>query len=106
MPTTKAELERHYQTRDGIIKSPGKFEGEPIWAPYFYDKGCEGLADIDDATDGGPVWGFIVRPEDRAEFLDVFEPDTYAVSLWESDAGFVYSAQLTREEYERLERDH
>lgn len=103
--TTKAELEREYNTANGIIKSPGKFEGEPIWAPYFWDKGLNGWADVDvgDGESEPAVWGFIIRDEDRSEFPDGFKLDTYAVSLWETDNGFVYTSQLTRAEYERLE---
>lgn len=26
-----------FTTKDGIIQDLGKFEGEPIWVPYFYD---------------------------------------------------------------------
>ncbi len=101
MTTTKAELERSYVTVDGIIRSPGKFEGEPIWAPYFYfGAGEYGFADFDG---GEGKLAFILSAEDRAEFPDAFKPDTYAVSLWESEQGFVYSSQLTRAEYEQLE---
>jgi hypothetical protein len=96
--TTKAELEREYVTVNGIIKSPGKFEGEPIWAPYFYEAATTCGADVD----LGPKWALKVEVFDRREFPGMLD-DVYAVSLWETDNGFVYSNQLTREEYERLE---
>lgn len=30
------------------ITNPGKFEGEPIFAPYLWDRALEGLSDYDD----------------------------------------------------------
>ena len=30
------------------ITQPGKFEGEPIFAPYFWDLALQGLSDRDD----------------------------------------------------------
>ena len=35
----------------GVITSPGKFEGEMVYAPYFYDLVMSGCADD---TDYGP----------------------------------------------------
>jgi len=31
------ELENEFKVEDGIIKNPGKFEGETLATPYFYD---------------------------------------------------------------------
>jgi len=33
---------------NGRITDPGKFEGEPIFAPYYWAMGLEGFADSDD----------------------------------------------------------
>ena len=27
-----------YRSRNGVITSPGKFEGEPLYAPYFWSR--------------------------------------------------------------------
>lgn len=32
------------------ITSPGKFEGEPIFAPYYWDLAMQGFADSDNGT--------------------------------------------------------
>ena len=49
-----------YQHTNGRITSPGKFEGEPIFAPHFWSQGIEGLADEDD----GHVYKFKFKNED------------------------------------------
>jgi hypothetical protein len=87
---------------DGIIRDPGKFEGEPRWAPHFYERGGDGFADLDLVDDEhAPLWGFLVTEEDVALFPEL--AGVYAVSLEESDQGFVYSATLTQKRYEELE---
>ena len=30
------------------ITQPGKFEGEPVFAPYFWELGLQGMSDSDD----------------------------------------------------------
>jgi hypothetical protein len=51
---TRKEIEQAYSidyTRIvPAITSPGKFEGEPIFAPYFWDLALEGFADADSGT--------------------------------------------------------
>lgn len=39
---------------NGRITSPGKFEGEPIFAPHFWNLALEGFSD----SDNGSVYGF------------------------------------------------
>lgn len=34
---TRKEIEAAYTVVNGIIRSPGKFEGEPVWAPYYWE---------------------------------------------------------------------
>lgn len=45
---------------NGRITQPGKFEGEPIFAPYYYGIGLEGFADSDD----GKAYGFRFKNSD------------------------------------------
>jgi hypothetical protein len=45
---------------NGRITQPGKFEGEPIFAPYYWQVGLEGFADSDD----GNCYGFRFRNGD------------------------------------------
>jgi hypothetical protein len=46
------EMERQsvceYANDGRRITQPGKFEGEPVFAPYFWDLGLQGFSDSDD----------------------------------------------------------
>lgn len=104
--TTRTELERQYVTRDGIIRNPGKFQGEPLWAPAMYDRWNEGFASCDGGNqeEGTNAWAaFRVDDELRAEWGDVIDASTYALGIEEDDAGFVFSQELSRAEYDKLE---
>ena len=93
---TREEIETIYQTKRGIIISPGKFEGEPLWCPYFYIAGTEGFAhDTYDGTDGctepvGATWVFVVTDDDRREFPEL--RGIHTVEIHEDSQGFVWSA--------------
>jgi len=82
---TKQEILEQYDVdKHGIIKDPGKFEGEMLYAPYFYDAG----GGDDTVYDGDtPIDIFIIEGEDLAEFPEL--KGTYAVALSESDQGFI-----------------
>jgi hypothetical protein len=92
---TRQEVCNAYEARHGIIKSPGKFEGEPLWVPAFWDVGLDGCPD----EDAGNVWFFVVTDDDRAQFVELH--DVYGVALEESDQGFVYSqTYATKADYD------
>ena len=42
---TREQVLNEYETSDGRITSPGKFEGEPIFAPALWEIGLDGCAD-------------------------------------------------------------
>ena len=80
---TKQEIAQEYEVKDGIITSPGKFEGEPDYTVHFYDLMMNG---------DGENWGmdlvrFTVTPEDKTQFPAL--TNTAKVSLWEDSQGFV-----------------
>lgn len=82
---TKTEIHEQYEVGErGIICSPGKFEGEQSYSPYFWDKALNGEADEDTFTS----YSFFVTDEDKAEFSDL--QHVWKVDLMESDDGFVY----------------
>lgn len=102
MPLTREEILRDYAVDShGLITTPGKFEREWIFAPYFWSAGMEGFADED--IDG--VWFFDVSEEDRRLFPEI---DAIAgiecavISISENDQGFVNSGFHTREEANEL----
>ena len=81
---TRADIERDYTVADGRITSPGKFEGEQVFAPYFWDVYLNGLADGDD----GEVLTFEVDDTDRGLFPEL--ENAVEVQLNEDSNGFVY----------------
>ncbi len=86
---TRAEIEADYAVVSGVIVSPGKFEGEPVYAPHFFDASLNGGPD-DYADDGGvDVMLFAIQPEDLAEFPELEGSDN--IRMWENDSGFIYT---------------
>ena len=89
---TRFDILREYRVENDIIRSPGKFEGEHISAPYFYDDSMNGCWEYmfadgpeDEETPLLFVWTEISE-EDRKEFPEIAEK---YVKLFESDQGFV-----------------
>lgn len=65
------------------ITSPGKFEGEQDYVPYFWDLFMEGRQDADE----GEIVVFKVIPDDRVKFPAL--RGRRVVKLRESGDGFV-----------------
>lgn len=80
---TRQEIEQRYKIENGIIRSPGQFEGEAIYVPHFWEAFLDGFADRDD----GRVLGFDVTADDKAEFPELKHRRT--VKLYQRDDGFV-----------------
>lgn len=86
---TRKEIESMYQTYHGVITSPGKFENEPSYVPYFYDLYLNGMDDssyIDD-DDGIYYSEFDVNNDDLKEFPELEGAEK--VIIWESEQGFI-----------------
>ena len=65
---TRAEVLGAYRVDDrGRIRSPGKFEGEMLYVPHFWESYLDGMADRDDGT----TLGFDVTAEDKQEFPEL-----------------------------------
>ena len=87
---TREEVLKTYEVESGIIKSPGKFEGEPIYVPYFWDLALEGEADVsEENADGDLIDSFDIRPEDVAEFPEL--KGATRITLMEDNSGFGFS---------------
>jgi len=81
---TQTEIAKDYDVRNGIIKSPGKFEGEPILTLYYYDAFLNG--DGDSIDEDSNDLAFNVTAEEAEAFgLTVGD----RVTLTFSDQGFV-----------------
>ena len=93
---TRQELESTYGVnRAGVIRTRGKFQGEMIFAPFYYDAGNSGRA----AKEFGNVWYFEVQKDEREIFPELKDCFGIVVTL---DEGFVFSTTFkTRGEYEK-----
>lgn len=80
---TRAEIEKEYRVDNGIIRTPGMFEGERVYIPYFWDAFLNGMADRDD----GYILGFDVTQEDKAQFPELKRKRT--VRIYQRTDGFV-----------------
>jgi hypothetical protein len=82
--TRQEILDDYTVDASGVIRNPGKFEGEMIYVPYFWDLYLDGSAD----SDNGKVLGFKITPEDRIMFPELPKRKR-TIRLAESDQGFV-----------------
>lgn len=90
---TKTDIEHNYAIEDGRIVSPGKFEGEPVFAPYFWDIYCSGS--MSDYDDDGESIRIAVVDSDRTEFSELI--NAVAVYLNIDDNRAVYTAVIRSE---------
>lgn len=85
---------------ENIIREPGKFEGEHISVPYFWDLAMESGSTIDvwDCNDTQYSF-FVFDAAERAAFPDITE--LYGLALYESEQGFVNAVWFaTQAEYD------
>lgn len=84
---TRHEIEAAYDVRNGIIYSPGKFQGEAVYAPAFYDAMLNGMADAEVGTEDRPIAEFHLTADDYAEWPELAGHAALALSV--SNDGFV-----------------
>ena len=84
---TKRRIEREYVVVNGIIMSPGKYEGECVWVPYYWGLALAGEGeDVLDDTGEILATRFIVDSEEEAAFgLECGS----TVEIFEDSQGFV-----------------
>lgn len=90
---------------DNLIANPGKFQGEPIWAPYFYQYALGGLYDDFLRPDGSTETIIELVDSDLDRFPDIPKTSTH-MSLIEKEDGFVLSEYLNAQEYDERIRDY
>ena len=84
---TREDIQNQYAVDEyGIIRTPGQFEGEPLYVPYFWDAYLNGFADVDD----GKVLKFRITPKDREQFPEIPSRVRW-IRLYQCDSGFVNS---------------
>ena len=93
----REQYERQYPTylATSIIVGPGKFEGERIYVPYFYDQWGNGCA----SEDFGNIAFFVIDEGERITFPEL--DGLYGIALEESEQGFVYATIYhTKDKYD------
>jgi len=91
-------LDTYQHDANKIIRSLGKFEGEPIYAPYYWDCCLKGMF----AEDVNGVFFMPLDASDHAMWPELYlntwdgqhDPTpqpVYGIALEESEQGFVYS---------------
>ena len=83
---TREESLEGYKVNNGRIMSPGKFEGEKVYAPYFYDDSLNGLweKNRDDVLYCVPTFEeHKMFPELKGKrFIHITEDDQGFVRVW------------------------
>lgn len=87
-----AALKDEYEVDErGVIRSPGKFEAEPLYVPFLWQKSLDGGADEEVYDGETPVQVFNIDDADRKLFadLDANLEGVAVVTLMETEQGFV-----------------
>lgn len=101
-PDARDEVLNAYDVSDlGIIRSPGKFEGEMIYAPYYWDWALHGEGEMMQDSTGSNWTVFKVHPEDRVLFPEI-PSNVHSVALMVTDQGFVYLVDNTAQYWSDL----
>jgi len=91
---TRKEIEKDYDVNEyGIITSPGKFEGDMAYIPYFWDMVMNGTGE-DIWEDDLLITRLTIDNEDVKEFSGILTKDDLnkEIELWEDNSGFVYGS--------------
>lgn len=82
-------MELYETNSNGTIVEPGKFEGEPLYVPYFWNAALEGFSDEDYVDEFGTLIStFRIADEERRRFPALDKASS--LQLWEDSQGFVY----------------
>jgi len=90
MSKTITDLQKEFQVKNGIIQNPGKFEGEPLSTPFYYDLMLNGEGEFID-----------IELSDRVQFPNIPE-DKQIAFVTETDQGFAKIEFLDAEEQEEI----
>ena len=85
-------IREEYDVVDGIIRNPGRFEGEREWVPYYWELAMNGEGeDVAEYTDDGEIAGEIAfRFTVDSDEADAFGLECGAtVEVFQDSQGFV-----------------
>lgn len=85
----------------GIITSPGKFEGEAVYVPHFWDVTMDGSCETLGWPYGAETYLVDIDDSDRAAWPEL-PTDCVALHFQESESGFVSCETLNAGELEAL----
>lgn len=92
---TREEIKAEFKTsEDGVILSPGKFEGEMVYAPHYYGRIIEGDGEEKELPDGSYSTFFEVTDEERQEFPEL--GDIQVVECYQNDAGQFFCVEADK----------
>jgi hypothetical protein len=87
----------------GVITTPGKFEGQPVWVPYLWaEAGFNPAFQRSDEHGGEYVALTIIRPADAAKFEGV--PEYGILVLQSTTRGDVFSYEYSETEVHEIEQ--
>ena len=92
---TRHDIMQDYDVENDIIYTPGMFESEFIWSPYWYELTMMGDGEVIDEG----VTLLEITDEDRDEWPEL-DGDSTHIAVAVSDQGFVSIHELDEEEAE------
>lgn len=94
----------NYEILNGRIVSPGKFEGEEGFVPYFWEQAGDGTGE-DLNFPGESYVAIEIDAEDSAKFPQLAHLHGHYVVMLERDDGFVISTIVTPKRLMSLQED-
>ena len=87
-----AKVHEEFTVVDGIIRNPGKFEGECVWVPYYWDLALNGEGEDELDENGEDLATKFVVDSEEAEAFGLECGAT--VELFEDSQGYVIGSVL------------
>ena len=94
---TRKEISKMYDVENGVIRSPGKFEGNMDYTVHFWDfylNGCDTPCYNENDV---YLSQFTIEKDDTIEFPELQDHIGQFIYLWEDGNGFVYSEISTED---------
>ena len=83
-------MQDEYDTDNGLICSPGKYEGEPLYVPYLWEIVLDGGGEpVDDPDRPDATMDLVGLSDDDKRRFPALTGFDHAL-LWADDNGFVY----------------
>lgn len=87
----------------GYIETPGKFEGEMVYAPWFHQAILDGLQDETLIINGVAFDIIEVTDDDKKEFIELV--DVTYLKCHTNNEGFFYCTPIDKNRLEELRKE-